>query len=103
MVDDTSFRNKLVTPTALTTAPTSAVSVMGMYSLMLDRFNWTNVALVHDLSSNSGFHTVASQLMTLLRQHNVQATLYRVTSKLSVNFTQELNSFQSQSRGRYIV
>ncbi|GAU91792.1 hypothetical protein RvY_03982 [Ramazzottius varieornatus] len=71
-VDDPSLRNKLVTPTALTTAPTSFVSLLGMYVATLAHFNWTTVVIVHDQSANSGFFPITDQLMPLLRERGWQ-------------------------------
>ena len=99
-IDHESIRDKMVTPTAITTAVTSFVSTLGTFFLMLEYFDWSTVVVVHDLSANSGFHRVAEQLVPLLREHKMQVSVYRVTSKISMNFSRELQSFRLISRGQ---
>ncbi|GAV06391.1 hypothetical protein RvY_16398-3 [Ramazzottius varieornatus] len=62
-------------------------------------YQWSTVVLVHDLSANSGFHTISDRLVPLLREHNMYVPLYDITSKKSMIFNRELWSFRVISRG----
>ncbi|GAV06393.1 hypothetical protein RvY_16398-2 [Ramazzottius varieornatus] len=99
LLDHGSLRDKSITPTAITTTPTSFVSTLGTFFLMLEFFQWSTVVVVHDLSANSGYHPIADRLVPLLREHNMQVLLIDITSKKSMNFGQELSSFRLISRG----
>lgn len=93
------IRNRLATPTWITTSVISITTYAQGFVNLLRKFSWINVAIVVDMKSNPLFVDAAAIVTNLLRIQSKQVDSIKLDPSRWEDYSEGLLRFRQGSRG----